>query len=183
MFTNIFLSEFQSNWNFFRLNANGVDLNSDFPEFFKRRSKKSQPETGAIKEWSSKFQFVLSGHLRSGNPDTPNRKSAESSSFPFYNRKNSLLTFTQGNVTPDEDVFQHLVSTFDKNRLNFNENCVVSKNYFKNVNQIFVSFVVLIFERVTKIENIKTDSTKILRPTRLKILRPTRPKMLLKDGE
>jgi hypothetical protein len=28
-------------------------------------------------------------------------------------------------------------------------------------------------ERVTKIENIKTDSTKILRPTRQKILRPT----------
>ena len=30
-----------------------------------------------------------------------------------------------------------------------------------------------VVERVTKIENIKTDSTKILRPTRQKILRPT----------
>jgi len=130
MSTNIFLSEFESNWNFFRRNANGVDLNSDFPEFFKRRSKKSQPETEAIKDWSSKFQFVLSGHLRSGNLETPNRKSAESS-FPFYNRKNSLLTFTQGDVTPDEDVFKHLVSTIDENRPNFNENCVVSKSYLK----------------------------------------------------
>jgi hypothetical protein len=137
MFTYIFLSEFWKKGIFFRLNANGVDLNSDFPEFFKRRSKKSQPETEAIKEWSSKFQFVLSGHLRSGNLELSSRKSAESSSFPFYNRKNSLLTFTQGDVTPDEDVFKHLTSTFDENRPNLSDSCVVSKNYFNEPKWFF----------------------------------------------
>jgi hypothetical protein len=131
----------------FRLNENGVDLNSDFPEFLEKRSKKSQPETEAIKDWSSKFQFVLSGHLRSGNLELSNRKSAESSSFPFYNRKNSLLTFTQGDVTPDEDVFKHLVSTFDENRLNLNENCVVSKNYFLKRKSDFCQFCCLNFNR------------------------------------
>jgi hypothetical protein len=146
MFTYIFLSEFWKKGIFFRLNANGVDLNSDFPEFFKRRSKKSQPETEAIKEWSSKFQFVLSGHLRSGNLELSSRKSAESS-FPFYNRKNSLLTFTQGDVTPDEDVFKHLVSTFDENQLNFSENCVVSKNYFKKRKSDLCQFCCLNFNR------------------------------------
>jgi len=55
----------------------------------------------------------------------------------------------------------------------------ISEDHFVEINLSNVpmalrdNFDKVISERVTKIENIKTDSTKILRPTRQKILRPT----------
>ena len=42
----------------------GVDLNRNFPDYFKQNNKKSQPETEAVKEWISKIQFVLSGNIQ-----------------------------------------------------------------------------------------------------------------------
>jgi hypothetical protein len=48
-----------------------------------------------------------------------------------------------------------------------------SKENSKSFLIIILLCVSAVFERVTKTENIKTDATKILRPTHQKILRPT----------
>lgn len=57
-----------------RNNANGVDLNRDFPDQFDRKKSnddeylfgKRQPETVAMMRWIMGKQFVLSGNLHGG---------------------------------------------------------------------------------------------------------------------
>jgi murein tripeptide amidase MpaA len=63
-----------------RYNARGFDLNRNFPDYFKQNNKRGQPETDAVKEWTSKIQFVLSGGLHGG---------ALVASYPFDNTPNS----------------------------------------------------------------------------------------------
>lgn len=63
-----------------RYNARGYDLNRNFPDYFKQNHKRGQPETDAVKEWTSKIQFVLSGGLHGG---------ALVASYPFDNTPNS----------------------------------------------------------------------------------------------
>lgn len=50
----------------FRSNAKGYDLNRNFPDYFKQNTKRTQPETEAVKDWISKIQFLLSGSLHGG---------------------------------------------------------------------------------------------------------------------
>lgn len=50
----------------FRGNSRGYDLNRNFPDFFKPNTKRTQPETDAVKDWISKIQFLLSGSLHGG---------------------------------------------------------------------------------------------------------------------
>ena len=64
-----------------RTNANGIDLNRDFPDqfdyIFKRPSiRKYQPETLAMMKWIVQNPFVLSGNLHGG---------AVVASYPFDN--------------------------------------------------------------------------------------------------
>jgi hypothetical protein len=51
---------------FGRSNSRGYDLNRNFPDYFKPNTKRSQPETEAVKDWISKIQFLLSGSLHGG---------------------------------------------------------------------------------------------------------------------
>lgn len=51
---------------YFRGNSRGYDLNRNFPDFFKPNTKRTQPETDAVKDWISKIQFLLSGSLHGG---------------------------------------------------------------------------------------------------------------------
>lgn len=67
-----------------RYNARGFDLNRNFPDYFKQNNKRGQPETDAVKEWTSKIQFVLSGGLHGG---------ALVASYPFDNTPNSSESF------------------------------------------------------------------------------------------
>jgi hypothetical protein len=41
-------------------------LNRNFPDYFKQNTKRTQPETEAVKDWISKIQFLLSGSLHGG---------------------------------------------------------------------------------------------------------------------
>lgn len=50
-----------------RLNANGVDLNRNFPDqFFDSNIDNNEPETQAVMEWIKKYPFVLSASFHSG---------------------------------------------------------------------------------------------------------------------
>jgi hypothetical protein len=49
-----------------RGNSKGYDLNRNFPDYFKQNTKRTQPETEAVKDWISKIQFLLSGSLHGG---------------------------------------------------------------------------------------------------------------------
>lgn len=64
-----------------RANANGFDLNRNFPDFFapdKYNSAEEQPETHAVRLWTDKIPFVLSANLHGG---------ALVASYPFDNRR------------------------------------------------------------------------------------------------
>jgi len=50
-----------------RENANGVDLNRDFPDPWKKTSAKPEPETQAIMDWTALTQFVLSANFHGGS--------------------------------------------------------------------------------------------------------------------
>lgn len=97
-----------------RYNARGFDLNRNFPDYFKQNNKRGQPETDAVKEWTSKIQFVLSGGLHGG---------ALVASYPFDNTPNSMFqSYTSTpSFTPDDDVFKHLALTYSRNHPTMNQ--------------------------------------------------------------
>lgn len=74
-----------------RYNARGFDLNRNFPDYFKQNNKRGQPETDAVKEWTSKIQFVLSGGLHGG---------ALVASYPFDNTPNSSKIILESLAIP-----------------------------------------------------------------------------------
>jgi len=114
-----------------RYNARGFDLNRNFPDYFKQNTHKgSQPETEAVKEWISKIQFVLSGNIHGG---------ALVASYPFDNTPNSINSIFSNvlstpSLTPDDDVFKHLASTysFQHGRMFAGEPCKVGAPQFEN---------------------------------------------------
>lgn len=66
-----------------RGNANGFDLNRNFPDFFAANNfeqSKEQPETRAVRLWIDQIPFVLSGNLHGG---------ALVASYPFDNKQGS----------------------------------------------------------------------------------------------
>lgn len=78
-----------------RTNANGFDLNRNFPDFFaphKYEPNDEQPETRAIRLWIDRIPFVLSANLHGG---------ALVASYPFDNRGSLCkLTPLSGFQTP-----------------------------------------------------------------------------------
>lgn len=110
-----------------RYNSRGFDLNRNFPDYFKQNNKRSQPETEAVKEWTSKIQFVLSGNIHGG---------ALVASYPFDNTPNSIFSsvLSSPSLTPDDDVFKHLALTYSLNhgRMYLGEPCKVGAPSFRN---------------------------------------------------
>nr|KAG5686430.1 hypothetical protein BaRGS_017698 [Batillaria attramentaria] len=99
-------------------NANGFDLNRNFPDFFipEKSARPIQPETRAIMDWVATTQFVLSAGLHGG---------ALVASYPFDNYMGSdvilanrsltsLATNTHGVIarSPDHDLLVHLARTY-----------------------------------------------------------------------
>jgi len=106
---NEFLKVFTNNCNYildtsqtwkwiFRINENGANLTSSNHDLNSR-----QQEVKLARYWNSKFHFVLSGIIRSGDLAT---------SFPFYDPRNSVLTFTQGSLTPGVNFINILLAAF-----------------------------------------------------------------------
>lgn len=96
-----------------RGNANGHDLNRNFPDFFAANNydpNQEQPETRAVRLWIDQIPFVLSANLHGG---------ALVASYPFDNQQTSVLSMltsrrqnTQSSLTPDDDVFRHLAQVY-----------------------------------------------------------------------
>jgi len=88
-----------------RYNAQGLDLNRNFPDYFKSNSAVEQPEAAAVRRWLSKIKFLLSANLHGG---------ALVASYPFDNSPNMLFQnlLSPASLTPDHDVFLHLAEVY-----------------------------------------------------------------------
>ncbi|KAI0220734.1 Carboxypeptidase M [Lamellibrachia satsuma] len=87
-----------------RTNANGFDLNRNFPDYFEENKKEIQPETRAIMDWLKQHQFVLSANLHGG---------ALVVNYPYDNYKGASKSFeAKYSPTEDNDVFRHLAMTY-----------------------------------------------------------------------
>lgn len=117
-----------------RENANGFDLNRNFPDFFaanKYKPNDEQPETQAIRFWIDKIPFVLSANLHGG---------ALVASYPFDNNHGGISSseetgfLSRRSPTPDDDVFKHLaqVYSFNHKTMHLGEACPNDKEGFEN---------------------------------------------------
>ena len=115
-----------------RENANGFDLNRNFPDFFapnNYKSKDEQPETRAVRAWIDKIPFVLSANLHGG---------ALVASYPFDNKRTEpfevQLSSDRRSPTPDNDVFKHLaeVYSFNHRSMYLGEACPKDRTGFSN---------------------------------------------------
>ncbi len=92
-----------------RPNANGVDLNRDFPDQFTNWNhfnlKNAQPETQSLMKWIYKYPFVLSANLHGGSVVA---------SYPFDDGPSHIESGSYSK-TPDDDLFKHLASVYASN--------------------------------------------------------------------
>ncbi|KAG5682478.1 hypothetical protein PVAND_011829 [Polypedilum vanderplanki] len=94
-----------------RYNAEGIDLNRDFPDRFDRQliqklyHTKRQPETLAVMDWVKSNPFVLSANLHGG---------AVVASYPYDNTINHH-DCCEDSPTPDDSVFRYLARTYARN--------------------------------------------------------------------
>jgi len=87
-----------------RLNANGVDLNRNFPDqFFEGSADNNEPETQSVIEWIKKYPFSLSASFHSG---------ALVVTYPFDDSPSGQ---SQYSATPDDDLFRTLAKTYSEN--------------------------------------------------------------------
>ena len=85
-----------------RRNANGVDLNRNFPDRFNRQSSSIQPETQAIINWLQNYPFVLSANIHNG---------ALVANYPYDNSADRRNVYT---TCPDDDVFRQLALSYSR---------------------------------------------------------------------
>ena len=80
-----------------RYNANGIDLNRDFPDQFEDANNTlsgRQPETQALMQWSFNHHFVLSANMHTG---------ALVVNYPFDGPNSGAYS-----ACPDDDLFVHI---------------------------------------------------------------------------
>lgn len=80
-----------------RPNANGFDLNRNFPDPYYKRQYPLQPETRAIMQWLQKYPFVLSANLHGG---------AIVANYPYDNYRNGKGTQGHYAGTPDDKFYR-----------------------------------------------------------------------------
>ncbi len=85
-----------------RTNANGVDLNRNFPDRFNREQSSLQPETRAVINWIQRNRFVLSANLHNG---------ALVANYPYDNSANAQSVYT---ASPDDDVYRQLALSYSR---------------------------------------------------------------------
>lgn len=90
-------------WKSSRPNANGIDLNRNFPDqFFPSTSGPPQPETRAVMKWIKSIPFVLSASLHSG---------ALVANYPYDDNPSGQSVYS---ATPDDDVFRQLARSYSE---------------------------------------------------------------------
>ena len=88
-----------------RYNANGFDLNRNFPDLFMCNTATHQPETQAVMNWLESTQFVLSANFHGG---------AVVANYPYDNTANGDSVYSLSN---DNDVFISLAKNYSYNNL------------------------------------------------------------------
>jgi len=84
-----------------RQNANGQDLNRNFPDYFDSwHEPYRQPETQSIMDWVTETQFVLSANMHGG---------AVVANYPFDNNEDGTYRYSK---SPDDDIFVDLALTY-----------------------------------------------------------------------
>uniref|UniRef100_A0A2S2QUM2 Carboxypeptidase D n=1 Tax=Sipha flava TaxID=143950 RepID=A0A2S2QUM2_9HEMI len=100
-----------------RDNANGVDLNRNFPDSrHPFHIQKQEPETQAVINWITSIPFVLSANLHGG---------ALVANYPFDSSMVSSYSSPQASYTPDNDVFVLLAKTYSMKhpKMHLNNKC------------------------------------------------------------
>ena len=90
-------------WDVGRKNADGVDLNRNFPDqFFPSTTGQPQPETLAVMKWIDSIPFVLSASFHSG---------ALVANYPYDDNPSGQSSYS---ATPDDDVFRQLARSYSE---------------------------------------------------------------------
>jgi len=109
-----------------RSNANGKDLNRDFPDRLNRNQKPRQPETLAVMKWIKEYPFVLSANLHNG---------ALVANYPFDSTdKRYEPRPPTYNKCPDDDIFRQvsLAYSLAHPRMHLGQPCPFDRDSFKN---------------------------------------------------
>eukprot|EP00794_Sanderia_malayensis_P014046 gene14046-15507_t len=85
-----------------RANDDGVDLNRNFPDQFKKQGP-AEKETKDVMKWISDIPFVLSANLHGGTLVA---------NYPFDDNKDFVDKYSR---SPDDDVFRSLALTYSTN--------------------------------------------------------------------
>lgn len=93
----------EDSWKSSRPNANGIDLNRNFPDqFFPSTNGPPQPETRAVMKWINSIPFVLSASLHSG---------ALVANYPYDDNPSGQSVYS---ATPDDDVFRQIARAYSE---------------------------------------------------------------------
>lgn len=95
-----------------RYNANGYDLNRNFPDYFETNPDPIQPETQAVMNWLTQETFVLSANFHGG---------ALVASYPYDN---------SANTSPDNDFLKYLAQTYANNHATMSTNNMCDSSAF-----------------------------------------------------
>ncbi|EFA10782.2 carboxypeptidase D [Tribolium castaneum] len=97
----------------------GMDLNRNFPDYFRTNRIPEAPETKAVKKWLREVPFILSAALHGG---------ALVANYPFdtVQELTSFDTYPPSE-TPDNDVFVHLAGVYARNHLKMHKGDACNK--------------------------------------------------------
>ena len=105
-----------------RKNANGIDLNRDFPDQFVKENPKHQPqpETLAVMTWIVSNPFVLSANLHGGSLVA---------SYPYDDSARHKISGVKS-PAPDDPIFKHLALTYSLNHKTMRNGSVCQDDSF-----------------------------------------------------
>ena len=111
-----------------RPNANGKDLNRNFPDqFFNREgfNKVQEPETLAVIDWSRQYPFVLSANLHGGSLVA---------NYPYDDYSNPSVKQGKSSISPDDATFIYLAKIYSLNhpKMRTGHPCPETPEYFEN---------------------------------------------------
>ena len=107
-----------------RSNANGVDLNRNFPDRFQRNKVPREPETLVTMKWIKQYPFVLSANLHNG---------ALVANYPYDNTDGSGR-LSRYATCPDDDIFRQvsLAYSLAHPRMHLGQPCPYNSETFLN---------------------------------------------------